>query len=76
MKIQNSVLIGKSKVKKKTLDVIKDDRQAFEILVGEVQTLCEALEYPLTTVLLALAELYEILRQQCNAALHRLLYEK
>ena len=56
--------------------MIKDDRQAFEILVGEVQTLCEALKYPLTTVLLALAELYEILRQQCKAALHRLLYEK
>ena len=41
-KMQSSILIGKSKVKKKTLDVIKDDRQAFEILLGEVQTLCEA----------------------------------
>ena len=69
--------LEKVKVKNNTLDVIKEDRQAFGILVGKVQTPSEALKYPLTTVPLALAEPDQALRQQSTkATLRRLLYEK
>ena len=45
--------------------------------MGKVQTLSEALKYPLTRVPLALAEPDQTLRQQSTkATLHRLLYEK
>ena len=55
--------LEKVKVKNNTLDVIKEDRQAFGLLVGKVQTPSEALKYPLTTVPLALVEPDQTLRQ-------------
>ena len=77
-KIQNSKWIRKSKSKKKnTIDVIKEDRQTFGILVGKVQTPSEALKYPLTTVALALTEPDQTLRQlSTKASLRRLFYKK
>ena len=69
--------LEKVKVKNNTLDVIKEDRQAFGLLVGKVQTPSEALKYPLTTVPLALAEPHQKLRQQSTkATLGRFVYEK
>ena len=57
--------------------MIKENRQAFGLLLGKVQTPSEALKYPLTTVPLALAEPDQALRQQSTkATLRRLLYEK
>ena len=70
-------VLEKVKVKNNTLDVIKEDRQAFGLLVGKVQTPSEALKYPLTTVPLALAEPDQKLRQQSTkATLRRFVYEK
>ena len=43
--------------------MIKEDRQAFGLLVAKVQTPSEALKYPLTTVSLALATPDQILHQ-------------
>ena len=69
--------LEKVKVKNNTLDVIKEDRQAFGLLVGKVQTPSEALKYPLTTVPLALAEPHQKLRQQSTkATLRRFVYEE
>ena len=49
---KSKILTGleKVKVKNNTIVVIKEDRQAFGLLVGKVQTPSEALKYPLTTV--------------------------
>ena len=69
--------LEKVKVKNNTLDGIKEDRQAFGILVGKVQTPNEALKYPLTTVALALTEPDQTLRQlSTNPTLRRLFYKK
>ena len=76
---KSKILIGleKVKVKNNTIAVIKEDRQAFGLLVGKVQTPSEALKYPLTTVPLALAEPDQKLRQQSTkATLRRFVYEK
>ena len=43
--------------------MIKEDRQAFGLLVGKVQSPSEALKYPLTTVSLALAKPDQTLHQ-------------
>ena len=37
--------LEKVKVKNNTLDIIKQDRQAFGLIVGKVQTPSEALKY-------------------------------
>ena len=69
--------LEKVKVKNNTLDMIKEDRQAFGLLVGNFQTPSEALKYPLTIVSLTLAEPDETLRQQSTkATLRRFLYKK
>ena len=49
---KSKILTGleKVKVKNNTIVVIKEDRQAFGLLVGKVRTPSEALKYPLTTV--------------------------
>ena len=59
--------LEKVKVKNNTLDGIKEDRQAFGILVGKVQTPSKALKYPLITVALASTEPDQnyLLRQPC-----------
>ena len=66
----------KVKVKNNTLDVIKENRQAFGLWVGKVKTPSEALKYPVTAVPWALTEPDQALRQQSNATLRRRLYEK
>ena len=69
--------LEKVKVKSNTLDVIKEDREAFVILVGKVQTPSKALKCPLTNVALALTEADQTLRQlSTKATLRRLLYKK
>ena len=69
--------LEKIKVKGNTLDAIKEDSQAFGLLVGKVQSPNEALKYPLTTVPLALAESDQTLCQQSTkATLHRFFHEK
>ena len=69
--------LEKVKVKNNTLDVIKEDRQAFGILVGKVQTPSKALKYPLITVALASTEPDQTLRQlSTKATLRRLSYKK
>ena len=69
--------LEKLKVKNITLDVVKEDRQAFGILVGKVQTPSEALKYPSTTVALALTEPDQTLCQlSTKATLRRLFYKK
>ena len=67
---KSKILTGleKVKVKNNTIAVIKEDRQAFGLLVGKVQTPSEALKYPLTTVSLTLAEPDQTLRQQSTKA--------
>ena len=74
-KIRNG--LEKVKVKNNTLDMIKEDRQAFGLLMGDFQTPSKALKYPLTIVSLTLAEPDETLRQQSTkATLRRFLYKK
>ena len=69
--------LEKVKVKNNTLDMIKEDRQAFGLLVGNFQSPSEALKYPLTIVSLTLAEPDETLRQQSTkATMRRFLYKK
>ena len=52
-KIQNG--LEKGQLKNNTLDLASENRQAFGLLVGNVQTPNETLKYPLTIVSLALA---------------------
>ena len=74
-KIRNG--LEKVKVKNNTLDMIKEDRQAFGLLMGDFQTPSKALKYPLTIVSLTLAEPDETLRQQSTkATMRRFLYKK
>ena len=57
--------------------MIKEDRPAFGLLAGNVQTPSKALKYPLTTVPLSLAEPDQTLRQRTTKViLRRLPYEK
>ena len=53
----------KEKKKAKQIDVLKEDRQAFGLLVGKVKSPEEALEYPLTKLPFALADPDNTLRQ-------------
>ena len=62
---RNSV-IGFKKKKKTTpkqVDILKEDRQAFKLLVGKVKTPEESLSHPLTTIPLALAFLIDTPKQ-------------
>ena len=74
---KNGLKTGIQKPKKtnKELDIVKEDRQAFGILVGKVSSPSEALQYPLTTVPLALAEPNLTLKQQQKSQLRNYLYE-
>ena len=58
------------------MDIIKEDRQAFGLLVGKVKTIEEALEYPLTTVPRALADPSGDLRQGSKATLRNLINDE
>ena len=59
------ILIGMEKTKKdpKAINVLKEDKQAFGLLVGKITSLEEELSYALTTVPLALATPERDLRQ-------------
>ena len=50
---------------------MKEDRQPFGLLVGKVSSHAEALEYPITSVPLALAEIDRTLRSQSTKSLLR-----
>ena len=69
---------GQEKAKKvpKAVNVLKEDRQAFGLLVGKVTTSEEAHSYPLTTGPLALATPERDLRQGSKAALRNYLIEE
>ena len=54
--------LRKKKKQDKKIDILKEDRQAFGLLVGKVQSPEEALQYPLTSVPLALANINKDLR--------------
>ena len=58
------------------MNVLKEDRQAFGLLVGKVTTHQEVNSYPLTTVPLALATPDRDLRQGSKAALSNYLIEE
>ena len=58
--------LQKAKAINNTLNVIKEDRQTFGLLVAKSEFPNEAFKYPLTAVLLALAEPDQILRQQSS----------
>ena len=59
----------------KSIDILKEDRQAFGLLVGKVRTQVEALPYPLTSIPLALAFPDNTLRQSQKAPLRNFLIE-
>ena len=63
--------LEKVKIKNNALDMVKEDKQVFGILVGKVRTPSEALKYPLTTVALALTEPDQTLRQLSTKATMR-----
>lgn len=55
----------------KKIDIMKEDKQAFGLLVGKVSTPSEALQYPLTSVPLALADPDRSLRSQNSKSTFR-----
>ena len=55
--------LTKEKIQNKQISVLKEDRQAFGILISKTATLDEAFQYPLTTVPLSIAETNSSLRQ-------------
>ena len=69
---------GQEKTKKdpKKVNILKEDRQAFGMLVGKTTTPEEAHSHPLTTVPLALATPERDLRQGFKAALRNYLIEE
>ena len=73
----HNIATGLKKKKKtaKNIDILKEDRQAFGLLVGKVRTQGEALPYPLTSSPLALAFPDNTLRQSQKAPLRNLLIE-
>ena len=66
----------KSKKEPKAVNVLKEDRQAFGLLVGKATSPAEAHSYPLTTIPLALATPDRDLRQVSKAALRNYLIEE
>ena len=61
--------LKKKKQASKVINVLKEDKQAFDLLVGKTESLLEARSYPLTSVSLALAFPDGDLRQGLKAAL-------
>ena len=68
--------LKKEKKTQKSIDILKEDRQAFGLLVGKVKTPEEALAHPLTTIPLALANPDNTLRQGSKATLRNFLIEE
>ena len=67
--------LTKKKETPKAINVLKEDKQAFGMLVGKTTSLEDALSYPLTTVPLALASPDGDLRQGTKASLRNHLIE-
>ena len=65
--------LKKKKQASKVINVLKEDKQAFDLLVGKTESLLEARSYPLTSVSLALAFPDGDLRQGLKAALRNYL---
>ena len=65
----------KKKETPKAINVLKEDKQAFGMLVGKTTCLEDALSYPLTTVPLALASPDGDLRQGTKASLRNHMIE-
>ena len=61
----------KEKKESRKLDILKEDKQAFGLLVGKVSTPAEALAFPLTTIPLALADVDKTLRSQTTKSVLR-----
>ena len=59
----------------KMVNILKEDRQAFGVLIGKVTNESESLRYPLTSVPLALATPDRDLRQGSKAVLRNFLME-
>ena len=57
------------KAKPKALSVVKEDRQAFEVMLGTDTDLSEALKYPFTTAPLSIAKFDHTLRRGSNGNL-------
>ena len=58
------------KAKPKALSVVKEDRQAFEVMLGtNTDDLSEALKYPITTAPLSIAKFDHTLRRGSNGNL-------
>ena len=67
--------IVKEKKTKKAVDVMKEDRQAFGILIAKSVSLEEAFKFPITSVPLAVANPDRTLRQGDKASLRNMLIE-
>ena len=68
--------LKKPKLTPKVITVLKEDKQAFGLLVGKSTSLQEAHSYPLTSVPLALASPDGDLRQGSKASLRNYLIEE
>ena len=68
-------LVSKRKKTAKSIEILKEDRQAFGLLVEKARTQEEALSYPLTSVPLALAFPDNTLRQSQKAPNRNFLIE-
>jgi hypothetical protein len=73
-----NIKTGMEKTKKdpKAMNILKEDRQAFGVLVGKATSPEDAHSYPLTTVPLALATPEMDLRQGSKAVLRNYLIEE
>ena len=74
-KLKLNTGIVKPKKTKKALDVMKEDRQAFGILVAKSVSLEEAFKFPITYVPLAAANPDSTLRQGDKASLRNIIIE-
>ena len=70
---KSKIKTGMEKEKKESrkLDILKEDKQAFGLLVGKVSTPADVLAFPLTTIPLALADVDKTLRSQTTKAVLR-----
>ena len=69
----NNGLEKKKKATSKEVSLVKEDRQAFGIIVAKSVSLEDAFQYPITTVPLAVATPDAKLRQSCKASLRNYL---
>ena len=67
--------VSRRKKTSKYVDILKEDREAFRLLVGKVKTPEESLSHPFTTIPLALAFLENTTTQPQKAQLCNLFTE-